>query len=271
LTYSSPAMKRGKTISVAAVMLAMGCGGKEEAIVSHLGDDASDHSKGDASSKSNEASTACLSTGTCRCTIAADCPTDQACDATKGACTTKCSAAQPCNGGCCNGGTCAAGDTQLACGISGACVSCALATSGTACLSSGSCGCNVAADCPPAEACGTPTCDTATDTCTTFTGSTELTVINYHSWCTVTVATGSPSTAATQTICAPAGTVSLTAMPNSGFELGTDPWHDTDTTTQSGGVATETVTGVGAACVWACCEGVGTPPSRPCPTTDQCP
>jgi hypothetical protein len=97
---------------------------------------------------------------------------------------------------------------------------------------------------------------------------TLLTVKNYDARCMVTVGTSTPFISAVQTVCEPMGTVALTATPDAGYQLGTDPWHDT--TTQALGAATETVTGTGSACVWVCCEGTGLPPSPPCPTTDQC-
>jgi hypothetical protein len=82
------------------------------------------------------------------CTSSAGCATGEACNLTSGACGAACSSAEPCNGGCCYGGTCSTGTTQIACGTSGVCVSCIGKASGDACLSTGSCGCNVASDCP---------------------------------------------------------------------------------------------------------------------------
>jgi hypothetical protein len=83
-----------------------------------------------------------------KCTSSAECATGEACNVTSGACGGTCSAAEPCNGGCCYGGTCSTGTTQIACGTSGVCVSCKGKASGDACLSTGSCGCNVPSDCP---------------------------------------------------------------------------------------------------------------------------
>jgi hypothetical protein len=71
---------------------------------------------------------------------------------------------------------------------------------------------------------------------------------------------------AEETVNVEPGSVDLTATANSGFMLGSGPWHDT--TTQSGGSATLKVTS-GSMCVWVCCPGTGGSPA--CPTADQCP
>ena len=57
---------------------------------------------------------------------------------------------------------------------------------------------------------------------------TELTVKNYLAWCSVSVAGGTPSSAAEQTVCVPEGAVNLSATALNGFILGTAPWHNTD-------------------------------------------
>jgi hypothetical protein len=93
-----------------------------------------------------------------------------------------------------------------------------------------------------------------------------LTVKNFESWCTFKVNGASTSSGAEETVCVTPSTVDLMATANSGFVLGSDPWHDT--TTQSSGSATVTV-GSASMCVWVCCPGVGGSPA--CPTTDQCP
>jgi len=107
-----------------------------------------------------------------------------------------------------------------------------------------------------------------------------LTVKNYLSWCSVSVASGTAKADAVQTVCVPAGPVDLSATALSGFELGSTPWHNTDgdsgngdkgTVTGSGQAAksstTETTSG-STDCVWVCCPTVG---QSDCPTTDQCP
>jgi hypothetical protein len=107
-----------------------------------------------------------------------------------------------------------------------------------------------------------------------------LTVKNFVSWCSVSVAGAAASSAATQTMCVAAGAVDLSATANATFVLGPTPWHDTAGDTGSGDPGTvtgsgqasqsaTTVTVSGAsACVWVCCPGAtGTPA---CPTTNQC-
>jgi hypothetical protein len=109
----------------------------------------------------------------------------------------------------------------------------------------------------------------------------NLTVLNYpqaNPWCTIAIAvTGqNPNTDYTQTVCVTPGIVGVGAHPNTGFELGPTPWHDTDGDTGSGdpgtvnaGSSSTFVTvGTTAKCIWACCpftNGTG------CPTADQCP
>lgn len=96
-----------------------------------------------------------------------------------------------------------------------------------------------------------------------------LTVKNYLSWCTVTVAGHALATIpADQTVCVASGSVSLSATANTGFVLG--PWHGTSGDHDAGDSASSTtVTPSGSsACVWICCpftNGTG------CPTTNQCP
>jgi hypothetical protein len=116
-----------------------------------------------------------------------------------------------------------------------------------------------------------------------------LTVKNYETWCTLTangspVATGSPGTTASSTLCVALGTVNLVASPlSTSFELGPTPWHDTsgdhgsgDPGTQANldaGVASTSSTTVAAsgtsACVWACCPF--TSGSGCSGITNQCP
>ena len=104
-------------------------------------------------------------------------------------------------------------------------------------------------------------------------GTAPLTVLNYLSWCSVTVGSGSASASSSQVVNEAPGTVTLSATALSGFKLG--DWHHTngdtgtgDPGTVSGGSSTAMVTmGSAAKCVWVCCpftDGTG------CPSTDQC-
>jgi hypothetical protein len=120
------------------------------------------------------------------CTSTTDCPMGQSCDTTNGSCTTSCSSAQPCNGGCCDGTTCAVGDTGTACALGQvSCGSCAGSSAGNACTNFGGanvCGCLSAGDCPANQACNTTThtcgatCDSDTPCnggcCSAMTGGT---------------------------------------------------------------------------------------------------
>jgi hypothetical protein len=109
----------------------------------------------------------------------------------------------------------------------------------------------------------------------------SLTVENFLSWCSVSVAGAAASSAATQTMCVAAGAVDLSATANATFVLGTTPWHDTAGDTGSGDPGTVTGSGQAAqsattvsvsgasGCVWVCCPGANGTPA--CPTTNQCP
>ncbi len=111
-------------------------------------------------------------------------------------------------------------------------------------------------------------------------GCSMLTVKNYLAWCTVTVNGGTPSGAASQTACVTPGSIPVSAVANTGFELGLTPWHDTSGDTGSGeqgtitgsgqtaSTATTVVVGSSAKCAWVCCETAGT---TDCPTSDLCP
>jgi hypothetical protein len=109
-----------------------------------------------------------------------------------------------------------------------------------------------------------------------------LTVNNYASWCTISVAGSAYDPAASQTPCLPPGTVTLIAKPaNSYFEIGSAPWHLTSGDTGSGDPGTQAGTGINetsttsvvltssSKCVWACCpfasDGSG------CNVPAQCP
>jgi hypothetical protein len=100
---------------------------------------------------------------------------------------------------------------------------------------------------------------------------TELTVINFDSWCTVTVGT-TKLTSTPQTLCETGTSVDLSATANTPtFEIGTAPWHDatggSGTITGETAKTTETLSG-GKACVWVCCPFSG---GSGCPSTNQCP
>ncbi len=120
-----------------------------------------------------------------------DCPEHLACDSQLHYCTNRCSATQPCHGGCCANGLCQSGLDDGACGQDGtACVSCNALDPGPKCEMAttvdsptrpgGYCGCASATDCTatgsrtqcqPASSqkrCCAPTnatCGTATDCC----------------------------------------------------------------------------------------------------------
>ena len=109
-----------------------------------------------------------------------------------------------------------------------------------------------------------------------------LTVKNVLAWCSVSIAGGPASAAATQTVCvAQSSVVSLAAVALSTFQLGAKPWHDTDGDTGTGDPGTRTGSGQsetasttktvssGTACAWVCCEFAGA--GGGCPATDQCP
>jgi hypothetical protein len=97
-------------------------------------------------------------------------------------------------------------------------------------------------------------------------GCVNLTVNNYASWCSISVAGGTSTAAASQSVCVPPGTVTLVATPASMyFEIGPAPWHLTSGDTGSGDPGTQVGTGTsetstttvvltsGSKCVWACC------------------
>jgi hypothetical protein len=109
----------------------------------------------------------------------------------------------------------------------------------------------------------------------------SLTLKNFLMWCSVSVAGGTASSAADQTMCVAAGTVALSATANTGFELGAMPWQHTSGDHGSGDPGNVTGTGQSAAsattvsvsgssaCVSVCCPGVNG--TAACPTTNQCP
>ena len=107
-------------------------------------------------------------------------------------------------------------------------------------------------------------------------GTSQLTVKNYFSWCTVTVNGGAASSAASTVTSVSPGTITLTATPldngagSSNFEIDGNIWHhtngDTGGTGETGSVNSGTVSDkrlqtstamvtVGSTnkCVWVCC------------------
>jgi hypothetical protein len=125
----------------------------------------------------------------------------------------------------------------------------------------------------PVDASGSDASDASADA-----GCVTLTVKNFKNWCSVSVAGGSFSASATQTVCVAPGTVNLVAAPASNaFILGL--WHHTSGDTGSGdpgvvtgegGAALSTTTASvsgGSKCVWVCCPF---PDGSGCPTADQC-
>ncbi|MGZ3425908.1 MAG: hypothetical protein ACXVCV_04620, partial [Polyangia bacterium] len=103
--------------------------------------------------------------GQCGCAAIGDCPgTSTACTASL--CVNSCSSTMACLSGCCSAmtaGTCQPGTSQGVCGAVGTlCQSCGGNPNGSACLTSGACGCTKATDCPANHA-----CDLSIGRCTT--------------------------------------------------------------------------------------------------------
>jgi hypothetical protein len=103
---------------------------------------------------------------------------------------------------------------------------------------------------------------------------TLLTVNNIISWCTVTVGSNAPSTAATQTVCVAGSSVSISATPINGFQLWSGMWESGTTSmagTVAGGTSTATANLSGATgCVTVCCEQATASPTD-CDNTNACP
>jgi hypothetical protein len=112
-----------------------------------------------------------------------------------------------------------------------------------------------------------------------------LSVMNFLSWCSVSINGRAASTGATVTASVTPGSVAtIIATPASGaFQIGADPWFGVD---QNAGAAasgtdngngtgetsqaTVTIAAAGAAqCVAVCCQEPGNSP-EPCPTTNPC-
>ena len=120
----------------------------------------------------------------------------------------------------------------------------------------------------------------------TVDGVGTVTVMNFLSWCSVSINGGPASTGATVTASvAPGSTATIVAVPaGSGFEIGADPWFGVDQ--NDGGAASGTDVGNGTSetskatvaipatgsgrCVAVCCQEPGNAPV-PCPTTSPCP
>jgi hypothetical protein len=134
----------------------------------------------------------------------------------------------------------------------------------------------------PTEA-GTSDAASADESTDAGTTTATLTVMNFLSWCSVTVNGGAASAAASMTTAVADGsTATIVAMPaSSSFEIGADPWFGV--TENAGGAAAGTDNGTGATetttatvvitgdhCVSVCCELPGNSPT-PCPTTNPCP
>lgn len=111
-----------------------------------------------------------------------------------------------------------------------------------------------------------------------------LTVMNFLSWCSVTINGGTASTGASVTSSVAVGstaTIVATPAPNSSFQIGPDPWFGV--TQNDGGAAAGTDNGAGATetstatvvvtgnqCVSVCCQEPNNSPT-PCPATNPCP
>ena len=116
-------------------------------------------------------------------------------------------------------------------------------------------------------------------------GALTLTVMNYFSWCSVSINGGAASTSATVSASVTTGSLAtiIAAPAGSGFEIGADPWFgvdendggpaagtDTGNGTSETSQATVTVASTGEAqCVAVCCQEPGNSP-LPCPTTNPC-
>ena len=124
----------------------------------------------------------------------------------------------------------------------------------------------------------TGTTATGTTATTSTGGGTQLTVMNYLSWCNVSVNGGTASSAPAQTVSVTPGMIPLTAAPLQFFALSNNMWHHTtgDTGAGEAGMVTGTTSAAkvnvsaSGTCVWVCCPGDAGHPN-PCPTTDQCP
>lgn len=115
-------------------------------------------------------------------------------------------------------------------------------------------------------------------------GNGTLTVMNFLSWCSVTINGGTASTGASVTSSVPVGstaTIVATPAPNSSFQIGPNPWFGVAENDggaaagmDNGAGATETSTATvivtGNQCVSVCCQEPNNSPT-PCPATNPCP
>ncbi|MEA2749297.1 MAG: hypothetical protein QOI41_3440 [Myxococcales bacterium] len=130
---------------------------------------------------------------------------------------------------------------------------------------------------------GTPDQGTNVDTGGPPAATATLTVMNFLSWCSVTINAGAASTAASVTASVAVGsTATMVVTPASAaFTIGPTPWFGV--TENGGGAAagvqqgsgtgatsTATVVVTGNQCVSVCCQEPGNSPI-PCPTTNPCP
>jgi len=114
-------------------------------------------------------------------------------------------------------------------------------------------------------------------------GEVTLTVMNFLSWCSVTINGGTASSGPSVTASVAAGsTATIVATPASSmFQIGADPWlgvtqdnggaaPGTDNGTGTSETTTATVVVTGNQCVSVCCQLPGNGPP-PCPTANPCP
>lgn len=130
--------------------------------------------------------------------------------------------------------------------------------------------------------------DAATSEAAADEGGVTLTVLNYQSWCSVSINGGAASTSTSVLATVPSGsTASIVVQPASNmFVIGPDPWFgvieddggaapgsDSDAGTVETSSATVVVTpnantATGTACVSVCCGDA--PAGTGCPTTNPC-
>jgi len=122
-----------------------------------------------------------------------------------------------------------------------------------------------------------------TETSDGASGNVTLTVLNFVSWCSVSIngQTASSATSVTASV-APGSTATIVATPaGSEFHIGANPWFGV--TQDEGGAAPGTDDGTGATetstasvvvtgnqCVSVCCQEPNNSPT-PCPATNPCP
>lgn len=135
---------------------------------------------------------------------------------TAGACTSTCGNVGngTCDGGfCCSANKCVAGNAQASCGFSGACADCTNANVGRKCVATAMagpwfCGCDVAGDCPAANAnagTGGLACDLTAHNCTTTCGIQGITTVCNGGCCQFTNGAGVCRPGAAPTTCGNSG------------------------------------------------------------------